>query len=449
MPSASIICPNPFKLPNKMLNISKAAILIIYLLPFQKLLSHLVGMGFPAAKDVIFIAFEFVWVALFIPLGSISKKYWPIYLFVFIALLISIINIINSFGESNAVLSYLSGFRRLALPFVSFFIFNKLIQQKNGLNDLNKALINLYWLVLVLQAFDFAAMQFSDAYRSTMISLSNISGEITDDPLASHLIVFERLNIRSFGVLLNFHGSGLLLLFLFLYKLHLKGAPKLAEVAIMSLGVIAGGSLQNLGLLIFMPVLLLGAQHLVRYLLAIGLIIIAVIITPYLTSNPLPYFGTIYMFEYVGLSFYILLDMLSNPLYFSKLFLGFGNLRLTSGSWGEGTLELDLGDTGFFRLLLESGLLVFLFWLLLCIQLGKYKINSKQMDNLRHNSLFAIPFIGILSLTHYPVLFLPINMAIYMLSLALINELKANTVPFDQSRRNKSKSVGVRTLGQL
>lgn len=437
-----------------MLSISKAAVLIIYLLPFQKFLSHLVGMVSPAVKDVIFIAFEFVWVALFIPFGSLSKKNWPIYLFVFIAFLISIINIITSFGESNAVLSYLSGFRRLALPFVSFFIFNKLIQQKNGLNDFNKALINLYWLVLVLQAFDFAAMQFSDAYRSTIISLSNIAGEISDDPLDSHIILFGWQYIRSFGVLLNFHGSGLLLLLLFLYKLHLKGAPKLAEVVIMGLGVIAGGSLQNLGLLIFLPVLLLGAQHVVRYFLAIGLLIIAMIIVPYLSSNPLPYFGTIYMFEYVGLSFYILLDMLSDPLYLSKFLLGFGNLRLTSGSWGEGTLELDLGDTGFFRLLLESGLLVFLFWLLLCIQLGKYKINSKQIDRLRHNSLFAIPFIGILSLTHYPVLFLPINMAIYMLSLALINESKANiTVPrtwkFGQSHSNKSKPVGGRLSGYL
>ena len=415
-------------------SISKATALLIYLLPFQKLLSHLVAVGFPSAKNLIFVAFEFGWVALFIlfPFGSIAKRYWPICVFILITLLISIGNIVTSSDQVNDILGYLSGFRRLAIPFISFFIFYRLSQKENGLIDLNRALVNLYWIVLTLQLIDFAAMQVIDTYRNAIISLANIADEVAPGPLYSHTLFFVEYHpIRSFGVLLNFHGSGLLLILLFLYKLYLKGTPKAGEIAIMALGVIAGGSLQTLGLLLFLPILLLGAQHFVRHLIVIGLITFFWIAVPFFSSNPLPYFGNIYMFEYIIEMVNVLLSMLSDPRYFSEIIFGFGNLRLSSGSWETTGFGLELGDIGFFRLSLESGLLVFLFWMLLCIRLGNYKSNKNKTGDLQHHALFAIPFIGILSLLHYPVLFLPINISIYMLSLALISGLRAGRgLPF-------------------
>jgi len=419
------------------LNLSRLSAFLIYFLPFQKWLANTVVVISPLAKDITFIAFEFAWVLIFLAFclfRSFSKQIWFVYLFLVCAAFVAFINIVSrSGGDPNAALAYLSGFRRLAIPFVTFLVLYKLMQRKDGLIHINKAVIGLYWFVLCFQAFDFTAMQLSGDYRGLIVGLSNVADEISEYPLDSHIVFFGWQSIRSFGFLLNFHGSGLLLLLLFLYKLHLKGSATLAEVIVMATGVVAGGSLQSLGYLIILPILLLGNQKVLRTFFAVVLVPLLAASVWYFSNNPLPHFGTVYFFEYAGILFSVLFEMLFSAELISDLLWGFGNLRLLFGGWLVGGFDLELGDIGFFRMMLEAGVLVFLFWLLQCFKLGHYRPNliksGRLRDKLKINALFALPVIGIVSLAHYPVLFMPINMTIFMLSLAKIHGITNGLPP--------------------
>lgn len=408
------------------LSLSRLPVLLIYLLPFQLFLANSFVVISPLAREIAFVAFEFAWVPIFFALGyfrSFTRRIWFVYFFLVCASFVVFMNIVlKSDGDPNVVLAYSSGFRRLAIPFVTFLVLYKLMQRKDIVIRINKAVIGLYWFVLCYQFFDFTAMQISGDYRSLLVALSNVSEEVSDVPLESHIVLFGWQSIRSFGLLINLHGSGLLLMLLFLYKLHLKGSATLTEVIVMGVGVMAGGSLQNFGYLIIVTLLLFGNQQILRKLFAAMLVPLAVVSIWYFSDNSFLHFGTIYYFEYFGILFGVLVEMLSSAELIPDLLFGFGNLRLLTGSWMISGFDLELGDVGFFRIILEAGALVFIFWLLVCFKLGQYRSNLIKFDRLRDklktNALFAIPVIGIISLAHYPVLFMPINMTIFMLSLA-------------------------------
>ncbi len=371
---------------------------------------------------------------------SVTRTNRLVYYFVIVVLFIASITFLLSGGDLSTLPTYFSSVRRLTIPFASFLIFCKFVNIDDRVEVINRALLNLYWIVFFFQIVDFAAMQLSESYRDVLIGLSNSANNMTDKPLMSHIVIFEWQSVRAFGILLNFHGSGLLLLFLFLYKLFIKGFATMLEVICMAIGVVAGGSLQNLACLIALFPLLLANQQVVRYVIAIVGVPAAVISIAYFSVNPLFHFGTVYIFEYTTILANVFLDLVSRPDTVFNILFGFGNLRLSDGSWSIPGISEELGDIGLFRLILESGLVAVGLWLLLCFRLGNIHRAKRQLgvvqDTLRVRSLLAIPAVGILSLAHYPVLFLPANMTLFMLALAIIS-CSAFDLSIDGRRSNR------------
>jgi hypothetical protein len=389
---------------------------------FQRVISTVIALA-TGIGPLAVVIFDVVFLLLLArPTSTYAKRFVPVFLFISVVLFKSLIDFMGSDMSSEAFLQSFAGFRRAAIPFVALLYFAEKLREPDTLEWLSRFLRKWLTVVVVIQVADFVLMQVSGAYRAAITAFANAFAEVFVRDMLSHIPLIGFQPHRAHGLAINYHASGLYVLLL--YAFNLKVGRRLHPLihAGAAVAVLAGGSLQNLGVYMLLLAFNVPVVFRNRWRALAILIAVSVALLPVAAAVALPGLGNVYMFEYFRLALDEMAAYYSQSAHWWELLWGMGGVAGTGREWTLGPSGIDLGDVGILRIILESGLVVWGLWFgIVAGILGRAGRRLRTSTSGPWAGSYLALIIGIISLIHYPVLFTAGNITLLMLFLAIID----------------------------
>jgi hypothetical protein len=413
--------------------------------PIALILAQNFGLG---RISIVIIYFVFC-LFLLRPNLKLYKAHSLLYLFSIFLLFRGLIFFLNSEMNGQAFIVSFTGFRLYGVPIIIFIYFNEKFKNQKIFEQVNHFLEKWFVFTVFYTLIDWIFTNSLPFYADYMFNFwSSNMGEFVERSitandeqvwgffgsghgktyLLSNHIPFMSDYIRSFGLFLDLHASGMYVSMLYSYMIFVKQRMPLWLDLFSILACLVNGSLLAIALVSIIQILRVKLIYKTKIFLIVLFLPIITLFTGFLAEFRFTFIKlqTVYLFE--------LLDIVKNKSF--EYYFNFEHLsELLWGYSSNGNLDdqryifagvdnslASLSDIGIVRFFLNTGFVLSLFYVITLIAfyirfVSPYKGKERGIVS---GAVLAI-LIGHLGMIHLQVLFAVNNVILYMYFLAVIS----------------------------